>query len=458
METNDAVITAISETHSGLAPETLVLTQFGLVPVTMVLPHTRLHNPAYSPCDPAPNSSETFVTNCGSQTALRIILGYGYEIEGAVGQRVARLAEDGTIIYERLDQLTLGQFVKLHSGQHVFGLEHQPIPSHMGQWKANAKHIQLPAVMSNELAYLLGCITSEGCVHRNGVNISNSNRHILERLASIIQDVFGLDSSIYQDKRRECLFALQVNSRSLRDWFLNTIGMQQGAANKQIPVCILQSSRAEIIAFLRGLMLDGYMIASGRMFGIGLASRPLLRQLQTVLLNFGVMSRLHQTSPRAWALTVSGEALERLATFIEFDDAWKTERLIQRGLNRKVRPLNFATLLPKRVTAELRHVQKLSAKSLRRLYSSSMVDYQRVRVNLCQGDRIDRENARLLYGYFDAGHNRYLDAFFRHDRDGCLYIEVKAVLASSTEVYRVYKSEAGSCIANGVEVWCDHSD
>lgn len=386
----------------------------------------------------------------GMRETRRVSLSFGYEIEGTLNHRVHVLNPDGSIGFARFDDLAIGDTVVLYSGQKIFGPSGQTLPVYSGAWNTNAKSIRFPEKMSPELAYVLGCITSEGCIAQNFVSISNSDRSLLEKLSVLFEELFDLESSIYEDKRRERLFSLQVNSRPLKNWLLNDLGLEAGAENKIIPSCILRASREEIEAFLRGLMLDAYMTLDGRMFGIGLATRKLIRQLQTLLLNFGVLSRMHRSAERAWALTVAGDSLDILATFIEFDDAWKAERLARRNEGRTIKRLNYSELMPSHLTAELRISQLSSSKSLRSLYRGDTPEYQRARISLNRGSRLSRETASLLHEHFDDVGSDYADRFFEKDQSGCVYIQVEAVERRVAEVFDLSVPGSHTFIANGL--------
>ena len=314
----------------------------------------------------------------------------------------------------------------------------------------NSKPIRFPAHMSRTLAYVLGCITSEGAITRNGVVITNGDRGLLERLGGHFEELFGVQSHIARDKRRESVYSLQVNSRALRNWLLANLGMEAGARHKIIPTRILRASRDEIAAFLRGLLLDGYMTRDGRMFGIGLASRTLIQQLQTLLLNCGVITRIHQSGEHAWSLTAAGTALEKLAALIEFDEVWKSERLAARNENREHRLFNYAEFMPQELTAALRQMQSASKQSLRSLYGGQTEAYQRARVNLHAGHRLDRATATAVYQHFGDTADDYAEAFFANDRPGSLYVPVEGVEVGFAEVFDLSVPGSHSFIANGL--------
>ena len=171
---------------------------------------------------------------CARHGAVR--LSYGYQIEGTPNHRVQVLAADGSIQFVRLDELKVGDTAVLYSNQQVFGPGAQPLPGYCQERLTNSKDISFPEVMSSELAYILGCITSEGSLSRNGVYITNGDRGLLERLGELFWQIFGLSSHICKDMRRESVYTLQVNSRHLRNWLLADWAWRPGHA--------IRSSRA----------------------------------------------------------------------------------------------------------------------------------------------------------------------------------------------------------------------
>ena len=433
--------------------DTLVLTEHGLTPVAslseMRLPDQFAAHDLQIVSPAGLERSDSFYYG-GMRETRRVRLGYGFQVEGTPNHRIHILDGDGRVRFARLDELKIGDMVVLYAGQQVFGPGSQPLPVYGGEWRTNAKEIRFPERMSRELAYVLGCITSEGSIGTNGVQICNGDRAILERLAGLFEQLFDLNSHIVQDMRRESVFSLQVNSRPLRNWLLAGLGMEAGARNKIIPDCILRASRAEIAAFLRGLFLDAYMTLDGRMFGITLASEQLLRQLQVLLLNFGVFATLRQTEEHAWNLTAQGEALQKLATFVEFDEVWKNERIRVYGENRVHRLHNYGALLPVSVTAALRSMQETSSRSLRSLYGEQTAEYQRARVNLLQGHRLDRAAGLKLYEHFSDAPVPFAQAFFAEDNEEKLYVQVESLEAGFAEVFDISVPGSHSFIANGM--------
>ncbi len=440
--------------------DTLVLTANGLTPISamsdMRLPDQFERHDIDIVSPTSIERSDSFYYG-GMRETRHVTLAHGFEIEGTPNHRVQILHADGRVDFKKLDDLKIGDEVLIYMGQQVFGPESQLLPAFTGEFHTDAKRICFPLHMSTEFAYLLGCITSEGSIGENSIQICNGDRALLEDLAGSFEKLFGLNSHIVQDIRRDSVYSLQVNSRPLRNWLLNDLGLEFGARNKIIPNCILRAGRREIAAFLRGLFLDAYMTLDGRMFGIGLSSRRLLRQLQTMLLNFGVFSMIHRSAEHAWALNVLGESLDLLASFVEFTEVWKNKRIEIRNEGRVHLKHNYATLLPETVTTNLREMQENAPESLRslfgelpRTYGMHEREYQRARVNLLQGHRLERALAKRIYDHFKDYATPFAKQFFSTDQPGSMYVKVQRIEAGFSEVFDISVPGSHSFIANGM--------
>lgn len=385
----------------------------------------------------------------GLRETRKITLDNGFEVEGTPNHRIQVLAADGSVAFKRLDEIASGDIAVLYGGQNLFGRAGASLPALSSPFKSWSKAVRFPARMSERLAHLLGCLVSEGCVVRNGFCVSNNDRRLLEELGRTVESEFGLSWRIFKDRRND-VHTLQVNSRTLSKWLLTDLGLKQGAASKVIPDCVLSASKEEMCAFLRGLFYDAFVTRDGKMFGLGLASKNLLNQLQIVFLNMGVVSSLNQSSLNAWTLSVRGESLVKLSQIIRFDQEWKNERLALSNQNRERSLMNHTTLLPPPVTEALKSVVGTSAPSLRSLCLPDAALYQRVRVNLNGGHRLRRSDARLVYDRMDSVSDPFITKFFSSDREGMIYSPVESIEHGCAEVFDLSVPETHSFIANGL--------
>lgn len=391
---------------------------------------------------------------CGGYRETRKVnLSYGFAIEGTPNHRIQVLDVDGAVQFRRLDELKVGDVAVLYGNQQKYGPAGQALPAHTGQFRTNSCPAKFPAQMSEELAFLLGCLTSAGSIGRNGIQLTSTDVARLEQLKGIGHRLFGLDGSIVKDNRNS-VHSLQINSRALRNWLLAELGLEAGAENQIIPACILRAAHAEVSAFLCGLTLDGFMTDNGRTFGITLASSRLIAQLQVLLLNMGVLSTTRRVAERAWNLTVQGGELEMLADQISFVAVWKNERIARRNTGRMMQMRNDNRLLPETVTTAPRAMQTTSDRSLQSVFAAAAEEqsaYQRARVNLLQGHGLERGDAnRLFQALQQPGEQTHATAFFGRERSDQIYVEVQSVAAGFAEVFDLSVPGSHTFIANGL--------
>lgn len=442
--------------------DTLVLTEDGLTPIEELaearLPDqfTSLDIRVVSP--EGVRRTDQFYYG-GMRETRKVKLEYGFEIEGTPNHRVHVLESSGEVVFKALDALRIGDVVILYSGQERFGKAGAALPPFSGALRTNSHPIRFPSRMSEELAFFLGCLTADGAITQNGVVISNNDAALLAELNRIAETLWGVSGQVFKDVRND-VHTLQINARSLRHWLLVDLGLRAGAEHKIVPGCILRSSRAEVSAFLRGLMLDGFLTQDGKLFGVTLASSKLIRQLQVLLLNAGVVATVRRSAERAWSLTVQGGELERLADLIGFVEVWKNERMARRNVGRVQRFRNYSRLLPAFVTHCLEEMKQTASVSLASIYHLEDVlearAYQRGRVNLLQGHRLERSDARRIYSHLrqSGAFHPVAEAFFAQDDESKVYVQVQGVEVGFNEVFDLSVPEGHAFIANGL---CNHN-
>ncbi|MBO0861340.1 MAG: hypothetical protein J2P21_23200, partial [Chloracidobacterium sp.] len=432
--------------------DTLILTAGGLVPISSLSEMREADQFEPLEIDVATpmgiKKTDSFYYG-GMRETRKVSVDYGYEIEGTPNHRVQILDEDGKIKFERLDTIRVGDTVVIHAGQEIFGQAGQLLPAPSEETPVNAKAVHFPERMSPEFAYLLGRMTSDGHINKNGFGVERNGGESLDSLAPICKKLFGFTPGISKDSGDNVHY-LQANSRPLGNWLLNDLGLEAGAYDKIIPNCILRSSREELIAFLRGLCQDAFLTADGRKFGVTFASRKLIVQLQTVLLNFGVPAGVTQTHPAAWTLCVTGAALHKLSSILRFDEPWKAERLETYEEGRLNRARNYVAFTPKSVTQALHERRLVSTASIHESYGGQNKEYQRASVNLAQGHGLDRETAIHLNQTLVGADYPYLKKFFETDHCGMLYVTVEKIERGFAEVFDLSVPEARSFIANGL--------
>jgi DNA gyrase subunit A len=146
------------------------------------------------------------------------------------------------------------------------------------------KNINIPNKLSDNLdfCYLLGLFVAEGNFTSRGITITNVDKQITDFLTN---DIAKLGNGFKQVDDRHYMF----HSTELVNW-LEAFGLKKhNAKDKEIPLAILKMSREVIINFLQG-MFDGDGMSTIKDIKYSSTSKKLIKTLQTLLLNFGIVS------------------------------------------------------------------------------------------------------------------------------------------------------------------------
>ena len=236
--------------------------------------------------------TEAFWNNGFSATRV-MTLENGQRLEGTMIHPVLKMGDDGVPYWERMKNLKCGDFVAVYSGA-GFGNEHEVEIGHVVKRRQKAlRAMPFPDVMTEELAYLVGLWTAEGSSDKKGrVGITTLEPSLREWLLS---RPFGMKFVV--PKRNP--WTLVVNCRRFHDIVEYLGGKMAKSPFKVVPDKIAGAKREVVRAFLRGLFDgDGYAYADNRgssiCVGLGMTSENIVRDVQTLLLHFGIVATLHK--------------------------------------------------------------------------------------------------------------------------------------------------------------------
>jgi phosphate starvation-inducible protein PhoH len=274
-----------------IAGSSLVLTAQGLVPIRSlaegVAPGEQ-HPIALDVASLSGIERASHVYHGGRSRTRRITTRLGLEIEATPEHPLLRLGPDGELEWRRADELRPGDFIAVQRGQGMFGTATEI----RFTYRPNGRHDRAKPIaierLDEEFAYLLGVLTGDGCLtFRNRVILSSADPAIVARFRAFA-DRLGL--RVFRNgggRPYDCIIA----SAQLYQ-LLGTVGMSTGkAAEKHVPDAVLRAPRQMVRAFLRGLFdTDGTVERRGGYPGLCSASPRLVHEVQTILLNFGILS------------------------------------------------------------------------------------------------------------------------------------------------------------------------
>lgn len=280
--------------------------------------------------------------NSGKHPTIFLRTQQGYELEGSYNHPVVTwVYEHGVphLKWKMLSEITSQDYVVLSRAPSHFSKNNSSLQPYHPAVRPRAKTFNLPTMMNEEVAFLLGALVSEGSFHQQQILFGNKNKEYYTQVKQAILHQFpGI--KLYENTLPKCdCIQLSIYYTQVVD-FLKNIGLTETRSErKEIPFTVLRSTRECIASFIRGLFEgDGsvsYKIDKrhgGKSIELTYLSKSqkLIRQLKTVLLNFGIVTTRPYQDKRTpcFKLIISDVAnIKRFQETIDFSCSKKRERL-----------------------------------------------------------------------------------------------------------------------------------
>jgi ribonucleoside-diphosphate reductase alpha chain len=225
--------------------------------------------------------------NNGVVSVLRVSTEQEINLTGTPNHKVKVMTDEG-VVWRQLNELKPGDAILVKLGQHkgqIRKLIHPEINHH------NQKQIDLPSVLDESLAFLLGLLAGDGFVasgskdYRIGFSISH-NSYLIEELPEFLQKMFPGVHVQRMQKDDDASVNFIVSSRSLKEFLvLNNLSKEE-SHNVSVPLLIRQSPPSVVGAYLRGLfeadgtITHGYPVLTS-------TSHRLIQETSALLIGLG---------------------------------------------------------------------------------------------------------------------------------------------------------------------------
>ena len=322
--------------------DTRVLTNRGLLRIRDLgpegpLPPETFHSPS-APIQVWTGSTFAPVANFyydGDRPTRKVTTRSGFVIEGSLRHPVLVRAKDGTEAFKRLADVNEGDFVCLDRSGADFPRQEPSINFNPTVGVTNTREYTFPTHLTPELACLLGYIVAEawtGSPHTTVITQHvSANPETHADIRALLREVFGWVGNEHAANRDTTINVTSVRIRS----FLTACGVhRQTARHKTIPELIFQGTRASVRGFLRGLF-EGEASVDPRSGSIDFstASEVLARDVQVLLLRFGIVSTRHPKrvpgyAHTYWRLLISSDDARRYVEEIGFTSSRKHGALL----------------------------------------------------------------------------------------------------------------------------------
>jgi intein/homing endonuclease len=305
-------------------------------------------------------------------------------------------------------------------------------------------------LLTEEVAYLLGVLCGDGSLNnhtkdnrwrKSRIGLTNSNLTILKKSIRAYRESF-LGGTISHSSKNE----YNLGSKKLRS-LLDSIGLNTTSIKKEIPDIIFDSPKTVTAAFVRGLFdTDGSASKRGYI-EITLGSEELIKDLQVILLGFGILSS-YKTSynkkykKNYYRLDIQSYA-RKFYDEIGFSVLKKHER---------------KSILSEKNNPNIKYYPPCVSKEMKESYMNLKSQTQRKSLKLIEkkygiymrGKRIPSQ-AKLESFIIDIGMNNITDNLKKlYSEKSLIWLKVKNVKEAEVDLYDLVVPTTHSFIANGI--------
>ncbi len=305
----------------------------------------------------------------GLKETIEITTDNGYTIKGTPNHRIRVMDKEGQYVWRRLDSLKREDYIAIHKKERLFSngviLDDFSYTYKEGTAEGKKNKFVYPDVLTEDYAYLLGLLVGDGnCMMEGAIAICVCEKEQKENVQNLYQKLFGRKGKIFG--HWAYMGGLELRA------YLQYMGLERKRSwEKQVPWCIFQASKECIGVFLRGLFdTDGGVRIHGRNnnfpdIKFTSSSLLLIKEVQQLLLNFGIVSRINCVDKTGVSFVIGKEKRNAVTRRPQYSLRVKDVEGIKRfkkyigfGLYRKQKILDKIRLDGKRTHFILPHQRK----------------------------------------------------------------------------------------------------
>lgn len=238
----------------------------------------------------------------GEKEVFELKTRYGYSVELTSDHLVKVIDEHGNYIDKELKDLDITKdLVCIRRNSNLFSENSYIFEDFDYDLKTNAKEFDIPKKLTDSWASFFGLVISEGHIHvgksgkYNSIQVGVSEKDV--EFIYYIENLFDVLFGRYSKSTYKNTVIYSVNSVKLTNWVVGMLDFDKGAKTETIdvPLSIKCSKKSNQIWFLKTLFEgDGTISTKGPSFSISYSSKSysLVKSLQTMLLNFGILSSI----------------------------------------------------------------------------------------------------------------------------------------------------------------------
>ncbi len=282
------------------SPDTQIMTHLGLVPIKTIIDQNR----EWFVATHEGYKKVTAKFNNGRKNLFAVKTKAGYEVKITAEHKILTVDQMGRFYLKELKDFKVGENVVMLLGEWRDDIPYQsldtliPKPSKFSYGRLQVK---LPNELDEYLAYLIGVYDADGSkiqddYSSNGkgirIAVAQDRPKDLKYLLSTIRSVFGIDAEVRNGDG--AVHNVSVYSRQINEFLALNGLLKEYSINVKVPDQIFSSPRSVVEAYIAGVFTgDGGNRGGKGGFRISTVSKEFASQLQILLINLGIPSKLN---------------------------------------------------------------------------------------------------------------------------------------------------------------------
>jgi DNA repair exonuclease SbcCD ATPase subunit/intein/homing endonuclease len=235
-------------------------------------------------------TSDVYTTTVDSIS--RIKTDSGYSLGASSTHKILCIDKDGNFSFKKMEELNIGDYVCIDRKQNLFPIDYPNINfTYFYEKKLHKQlYFEIPKYLNEDLSRLLGYYIANGSYDKqhDRVTICTNNKVLVNDIECIANKL-NISFRIYAKDN------ISLGGTAFARFFKYLLDDNCSTARtKTIPSIILKAPKTCQIEFLKALIdSDGYYSKNGATLEYYSASYELIKIVHLMLLNFGIISRLH---------------------------------------------------------------------------------------------------------------------------------------------------------------------
>ena len=318
--------------------------------------------------------------NNGIKPTELIVTKDGYQLEATLNHNIRIIDKNGNYVWRSIEEIKEGDWISIQTKNRLFGNDEIPefnFKYKEGTAEGRKKKYIFHYNLTEDYAYLLGLLVGDGdCTDTGCIRICICEEEMQIIVQNLFERLVGERGKIYG--HWAYLGGIELRA------FLRNLGLENSRSfEKVVPKSIFSASERSCAAFLRGLFdTDGAIRIEGRnknskKIKVATTSKKLAEQVQLLLLNFGIISKIYVTPVSGKKGIIRGRKINSQHTLysVVLKGSKSIDIFVQKigfGLSRKKKIL--AESVP--IKRDLRIIPN-QRERIRRLFKKLPVDEQR---------------------------------------------------------------------------------